>query len=50
VRVLVDPGIVRDQGEGIPRMFAEMEFFSRRQMTRATTRSASRPQHGDADR
>jgi ATP-dependent DNA helicase RecG len=25
VRVLVDLGIVRDQGEGIPRMFAEME-------------------------
>lgn len=27
VRVLVDLGIVRDQGEGIPRMFAEMEGF-----------------------
>lgn len=25
VRVLVDLGVVRDQGEGIPRMFAEME-------------------------
>jgi ATP-dependent DNA helicase RecG len=27
VRTLVDLGIVRDQGEGIPRMFAEMEGF-----------------------
>jgi ATP-dependent DNA helicase RecG len=27
VRVLVDLGVVRDQGEGIPRMFAEMEGF-----------------------
>lgn len=27
VRVLVDLGIVRDQGEGIPRMFSEMEGF-----------------------